>query len=455
MNHFSDLEPPCSPNYRSRANSTLSATAAGFQDLTLQSTSRSSSFSVSNSPGHYYQQKQPTSSANSPLIQPSPLGSVFSLNSESLPFSAPTSAETLAQEPSSYRDIHSNHPGSFAPSQQAVQDVPTFQINPATTAPPSTFAETQSLLPENPSSQGRDEMSTIGYSLPTPFPSFNSQYPYCSTGHQTMQEEAYHHLPILPSQGSPETMSHASLSPNYVQLPSSSDSFSGMSVEEREVARQRRRHSQNARRISRSRPNRDRSPSILYQRPNSRQEMAMAMAVSSSASMNQPVASTPPELAMFPSPYYGSPVPSVPQYLDTLTGQPQQYVTNDFNMPPEPTPMATYSTWPPPSMVPTSMSSDPIPQRPFQPIASSGSLSPGLDEQVRVVGSRPKPQCWEHGCNGRQFSTFSNLLRHQREKSGTAAKSECPRCGAVFTRSTARNGHMAHDKCKSRRNSDS
>lgn len=73
----------------------------------------------------------------------------------------------------------------------------------------------------------------------------------------------------------------------------------------------------------------------------------------------------------------------------------------------------------------------------------------------RILNSRPKPQCWEHGCNGRQFSTFSNLLRHQREKSGTAAKSYCPRCGAEFTRTTARNGHMAHEKCKPRRTSDS
>ncbi|OAG02669.1 uncharacterized protein CC84DRAFT_1188816 [Paraphaeosphaeria sporulosa] len=73
----------------------------------------------------------------------------------------------------------------------------------------------------------------------------------------------------------------------------------------------------------------------------------------------------------------------------------------------------------------------------------------------RILNSRPKPQCWEHGCNGRQFSTFSNLLRHQREKSGTAAKSYCPRCGAEFTRTTARNGHMAHEKCKARRTSDS
>ena len=69
------------------------------------------------------------------------------------------------------------------------------------------------------------------------------------------------------------------------------------------------------------------------------------------------------------------------------------------------------------------------------------------DASTRVLAQRPKPQCWEHGCNGRQFSTFSNLLRHQREKSGTASKSYCPRCGAEFTRTTARNGHLAHDKC--------
>ena len=67
---------------------------------------------------------------------------------------------------------------------------------------------------------------------------------------------------------------------------------------------------------------------------------------------------------------------------------------------------------------------------------------------VRVVEQRRKPLCWDHGCNGRQFSTFSNLLRHQREKSGQAAKAVCPNCGAEFTRTTARNGHMQHEKCK-------
>ncbi|OBT60697.1 hypothetical protein VE03_09830 [Pseudogymnoascus sp. 23342-1-I1] len=74
-------------------------------------------------------------------------------------------------------------------------------------------------------------------------------------------------------------------------------------------------------------------------------------------------------------------------------------------------------------------------------------------DTVRVVHSRPKPQCWDHDCNGRKFSTFSNLLRHQREKSGMASKPACPKCGAEFTRTTARNGHMQHEKCKQRRNS--
>ncbi|ATY59108.1 hypothetical protein A9K55_003296 [Cordyceps militaris] len=80
---------------------------------------------------------------------------------------------------------------------------------------------------------------------------------------------------------------------------------------------------------------------------------------------------------------------------------------------------------------------------PPSPVGTPQDVSPS-----GVASSRPKPRCWDHGCNGRQFSTFSNLLRHQREKSGQAAKATCPNCGAEFTRTTARNGHMLHDKCK-------
>lgn len=93
-------------------------------------------------------------------------------------------------------------------------------------------------------------------------------------------------------------------------------------------------------------------------------------------------------------------------------------------------------------------------QLPSMPLPSSSSFSPSpassMDtaEGIRVLTSRPKPQCFDHGCNGRQFSTFSNLLRHQREKSGSATKAVCPHCGTEFTRTTARNGHLYGGKCK-------
>ena len=56
-------------------------------------------------------------------------------------------------------------------------------------------------------------------------------------------------------------------------------------------------------------------------------------------------------------------------------------------------------------------------------------------------------RCWEHGCGGRLFSTKSNLARHQREKAGTSPKSMCHKCGANFTRSTARDSHLATKSC--------
>ncbi|KAF2737925.1 hypothetical protein EJ04DRAFT_561084 [Polyplosphaeria fusca] len=128
---------------------------------------------------------------------------------------------------------------------------------------------------------------------------------------------------------------------------------------------------------------------------------------------------------------------------------PTTYEMNGYN----PLPTAIY---PPSSSAASYPSYEPSPG--LAPPTAGLSSSPGSQPNgvmPRVLNSRPKPQCWEHGCNGRQFSTFSNLLRHQREKSGTASKSYCPRCGAEFTRTTARNGHLAHEKCKPRRASDS
>ncbi|KAI1672779.1 PAT1 domain containing protein [Pyrenophora tritici-repentis] len=130
---------------------------------------------------------------------------------------------------------------------------------------------------------------------------------------------------------------------------------------------------------------------------------------------------------------------------------PTTYGVNDYHplptmYPPTATTPSAYASY-------DTQQSAPPPNGPVPALSSSPSTQ-GNSVMPRVLNSRPKPQCWEHGCNGRQFSTFSNLLRHQREKSGTASKSSCPRCGAEFTRTTARNGHMAHDKCKPRRASE-
>ncbi|KAB8220763.1 hypothetical protein BDV33DRAFT_190997 [Aspergillus novoparasiticus] len=112
-----------------------------------------------------------------------------------------------------------------------------------------------------------------------------------------------------------------------------------------------------------------------------------------------------------------------------------------------------YSQAPSLSSNPSSLAVSPQSQHIMTPgtVYSSPDTAPaGSDpeQQVRVISFRPKPQCWDHGCNGREFSTFSNLLRHQREKSGVVAKAECPSCGAVFTRTTARNIHVSQGKCK-------
>ncbi|OJJ30620.1 hypothetical protein ASPWEDRAFT_32782 [Aspergillus wentii DTO 134E9] len=110
----------------------------------------------------------------------------------------------------------------------------------------------------------------------------------------------------------------------------------------------------------------------------------------------------------------------------------------------------------PETSLPSHTSSIPVSPHPPAPLPSetlysspeSAQASSDPEHQVRVISFRPRPQCWDHGCNGREFSTFSNLLRHQREKSGVVAKAECPMCGAAFTRTTARNIHVAQGKCK-------
>jgi hypothetical protein len=137
-----------------------------------------------------------------------------------------------------------------------------------------------------------------------------------------------------------------------------------------------------------------------------------------------------------------------PQLNNNLERSPNYYepniYSNSFTSPPVQPPHQLYQgaqsfSYPPPQPLGSNNARHGFPAR------------VGSESHVRVINQKPKPQCWDHGCNGREFSTFSNLLRHQREKSGTAAKSYCPKCGAEFTRTTARNGHLAHEKCSKQR----
>lgn len=73
-----------------------------------------------------------------------------------------------------------------------------------------------------------------------------------------------------------------------------------------------------------------------------------------------------------------------------------------------------------------------------------------LQDTSNVVDDRAvdhETRCWDHGCNGRSFSTRSNLLRHQIEKGKARPNFKCPTCGAYFSRTTARNQHVAKKSC--------
>ncbi|KAJ6028492.1 hypothetical protein N7540_004068 [Penicillium herquei] len=148
-----------------------------------------------------------------------------------------------------------------------------------------------------------------------------------------------------------------------------------------------------------------------------------------------------------PAYHHDSPAP--PSYLPAVHGGSRQHHSRSappymMNQPAYYLPEAP----PIPSSHPSSMSSQTSSMVAESVFSPADSVHGSDDHPVRVVSSRPRPQCWDHGCNGREFSTFSNLLRHQREKSGVVAKAECPICGAVFTRTTARNIHVAQGKCK-------
>ena len=72
--------------------------------------------------------------------------------------------------------------------------------------------------------------------------------------------------------------------------------------------------------------------------------------------------------------------------------------------------------------------------------------STNLEDRIPMSVNN-KHQCWDHGCNGREFSSKSNLTRHKKEREGKVAKVVCPFCGAIFSRSSARDTHLTNQSC--------
>ncbi|KAI3332298.1 hypothetical protein HD806DRAFT_188888 [Xylariaceae sp. AK1471] len=283
----------------------------------------------------------------------------------------------------------------------------------------------------------------------------------------------WHSLPGLES--SPELLSHdlssvghgsdiSSLTPP----PSGSRSLTSspprpiLTPEQRELKRQRdqaRRGSKTNVRVRRgmsnnSYPSAGQSPPVSMHDYSSASSMPIYTTAPSQISLlAEPVTtvgpSYMPSYSTSPLPEHGNSQMFSPHY-SPLPSNDYMGMNYSSGFPPPPSTQSLSSQY---SSRASSMSESGI-MYPVQPPVLPSGNPPATDAgHVRVVQSRPKPQCWEHGCNGRQFSTFSNLLRHQREKSGQAAKASCPNCGAEFTRTTARNGHLLHDKCKQRRNS--
>jgi hypothetical protein len=69
------------------------------------------------------------------------------------------------------------------------------------------------------------------------------------------------------------------------------------------------------------------------------------------------------------------------------------------------------------------------------------AASNGSEEQTQFI-------CWDHGCQGRVFTTYSNLRRHCREQSETPEKTTCEGCGRQFSRPAAKTRHQDRGRCK-------
>lgn len=449
----------------SQATTQLSSTVAQLHGLNIRTTSLPATdidlLAISNA----------VTSPSDEYLHPQPIRHVGSL----LSLSVPTNAHnTFPQYPLSGFNA-CTYDSNPSPSVLSAARPPLVRLHSSEdfigNTPPALVSSPASLTPNSPS-----KMSAIGIQ------------PYDGRFDTGLRNTYTWPQFEMPEQFMPHDMNPGSLAPydhsmsGYARSLSSSPPRAGLTPEQRELKRQR----DHARRTSKTRQRKERSSSSNsnYLSSNTSTPELMPRSLPEYQSLtsvphmvHSPIMAASPNMAHSPhlvhAPLTQSPIMGSPAYMSSYSPQSQYHSpipeathdmyapvfaigSNDFEIPAY---GVSYTSAVEPSIQtyaprPHSLSSASDAPSMYQSHHNSPAVGSPADssvEAVRVVHSRPKPQCWEHGCNGRQFSTFSNLLRHQREKSGAAAKSTCPHCGAEFTRTTARNGHMLHDKCKQRR----
>ncbi|KAI6249789.1 putative C2H2-type zinc-finger transcription factor [Erysiphe necator] len=371
-------------------------------------------------------------------------------------------------------------PRSFtsAPISQQLTSFPFFPEPDSNTnwsypTPGEESADTVSLITNEPAqifSENQSQLTNSNVIDPNAYPTsmgtigiqpYNTQYDHFNTWPQFELHDQL--FSPLNSPGNLYEEPELLTSSTYSRSPSSSPPHSRLNIEQRELKRRQdqvRRESKVSMRRVRSasrnschyslsqRTSPDLLPKSEYSNNGTPSPLLSQFSIQNSPALSStPFLSSysPPINAQLPTEIYGQPFTLNPNNFTSATSYPMPY-----NAAPSDSSLPTYLDGT------QALALSPIPDH----VGIYGSQPPTVvagktetSEPVRVVNTRPKPQCWEHGCNGRQFSTFSNLLRHQREKSGAAQKSSCPHCGAEFTRTTARNGHLAHDKCKQRKSS--
>lgn len=70
--------------------------------------------------------------------------------------------------------------------------------------------------------------------------------------------------------------------------------------------------------------------------------------------------------------------------------------------------------------------------------------------QLNSAAADGRLRCYDHGCDGRTFSSPENFRRHIREKQRSIV-AICIFCQASFTRKSNRDKHLSNGKCKNGR----